>query len=629
MKRRITALILAVCMAAGAAACTKKDDGGSKGQEKSTQTESQTSERSAQVQSQSSEGSETSSSSSGQSVSEEEAYGPVLTYSTNKVIPDYYHYEDDAYIHSCDRMAEAAEQGNAEEALDLYDRLHAGALAIVDLDYAVYLQYSRDVSDEYLSDEVVYADDMETEAVDYFLTCCHEMTESPVADDFLAHIGKDAYQAYVDYESIPDKVFELYNRESVLEDEYNTIIADLTAYSTTYKGKTVTLEDMYSGDAWDVYGNDRNALYSDYLELSKELNNDAGAVYVQLVELRKEIAKEYGYDSYVDFCYENVYGRDYTGSDSQIFCDAIKADIAPEFGAVVYDYLGDSLSDEMSYTPDDYLDYLKKFLSKMSPDEVDVLETLKKDNLLDMEYGQNRMNSSYTIDNYTNQSGYIFIDCDKTFSDFITLTHEFGHFSHALLVPAANPLTDMGNYDVLEIHSTGLEYMMTAYYEDILPIKSAEEYVNYEMINGLYSVVTGCLYDEFQRRIYDSRIEMDLNDINNLFMDLVYEYGCEDLFDENDWIMVSHNFDSPLYYISYAVSTLSALEIWEISRHNPKRAVDIWKTVLLSDDTVETYGEIIEKAGLSEAFDREKAESICRNVLEALESGHIRFKKAA
>ena len=45
----------------------------------------------------------------------------------------------------------------------------------------------------------------------------------------------------------------------------------------------------------------------------------------------------------------------------------------------------------------------------MAPEEVDVLETLKKDNLLDMEYGQNRMNSSYTIDNYTNQSGYIFI----------------------------------------------------------------------------------------------------------------------------------------------------------------------------------------------------------------------------
>ena len=194
---------------------------------------------------------------------------------------------------------------------------------------------------------------------------------------------------------------------------------------------------------------------------------------------------------------------------------------------------------------------------------------------------------------------------------------------------AIDTLVALINYDVQEIHSTGLEYMMTAHYGEMLAADDAEAYVEYELVNGLYAVITGCLYDEFQRKVYDSEDPLDRAAINDAFEELVAEYGCENLFDRYDWAYVTHTFDSPLYYISYAVSSVSSLELWDISRTDPEGAVRMWKSVLLSDDAVQSYWEIMEEAGLTDIFEGDNAADICGVVLEALDKGTAVSRKAA
>ncbi len=625
MRNRIAALLFASLFALTSAAC-----GNRKPQPQASSSAAQEAEEASSAASEAAESSETAAKSETPDTSlPQEDCGPVLTYSENKVIPDYYHYENDGFLAACEKMTAAAEKGEEEELLRLYDALYTGSLAIIDLDYAVYLEYSRDVSDEYYSEEMIYADTMETESLDTFLTACRKVTESSLAEAFHDHVGDYSFEGYQAYESVPEKVFDLQEQETRLEDEYNTIMSDLSAYYAEYKGRTVTIEDFMDGSYAEIYGDNTNIMYLTYLNLSDKLNRDIGEIFVKLVEVRNEIAAEYGYDSYVDYCYENIYGREYTREDVRDFCDGVKEKISGRFADIIFDHLDDSVYEETEASTEEYVADLARFLDGIDEEVRGVVDVMNRDNLLDMEYGESRLASSYTIDNYTNKSGYIFIDRSNTFSDFITLSHEFGHFSHAVLRPLENPLVALINYDVQEIHSTGLEYMMTAHYGEMLAADDAEAYVEYELVNGLYAVITGCLYDEFQRKVYDSEEPLDRAAINDAFEELVAEYGCENLFDRYDWAYVTHTFDSPLYYISYAVSSVSSLELWDISRTDPEGAVRMWKSVLLSDDAVQSYWEIMEEAGLTDIFEGDNAADICGVVLEALDKGTAVSRKAA
>ena len=134
------------------------------------------------------------------------------------------------------------------------------------------------------------------------------------------------------------------------------------------------------------------------------------------------------------------------------------------------------------------------------------------------------------------------------------------------------------------------------------------------------NVVDGCLYDEFQRRVYAYPGELTAKKLNEIYIALCAEYGdYSDLAWNSDWYFVPHNFERPLYYISYAVSAIPALQIWDMAQADPQQAVDTYLDVLEHGSFAEEYCSVLRDTGLRLFTEKNAAGDICRPVLARLE----------
>ena len=80
-------------------------------------------------------------------------------------------------------------------------------------------------------------------------------------------------------------------------------------------------------------------------------------------------------------------------------------------------------------------------------------------------------------------------------------------------------------------------------------------------------------------------VDMSLEDMNRTFKEIQDSYHgwYFDVYDEGvcyDWVDVSHLFYSPLYYMGYGTSALSALDLWTMSRRDWDGAVDTYMGLL-------------------------------------------------
>ena len=123
------------------------------------------------------------------------------------------------------------------------------------------------------------------------------------------------------------------------------------------------------------------------------------------------------------------------------------------------------------------------------------------------------------------------------------------------------------------------------------------------------------MYDEFQTAVYQDP-DMSLEDINRLFKQVSEQYGyvyAEDQEESTFWVEVSHNFQNPLYYISYATSALSSLDLWLRAQEDWDEAVDLYMDLTaLSLDV--PYRAAIRYVGLTDIFRRGAVEELAERL---------------
>ena len=110
------------------------------------------------------------------------------------------------------------------------------------------------------------------------------------------------------------------------------------------------------------------------------------------------------------------------------------------------------------------------------------------------------------------------------------------------------------------------------------------------------------MYDEFQQRVY---LEPELSEerLLDIFREVYESYGFE-IYDgyEYEWADVIHNFQQPLYYISYAVSAIPALELYVQSVESPNEAMDTYLRVAGMSDEEYYLTDALRETGLSNSM---------------------------
>jgi len=458
------------------------------------------------------------------------------------------------------------------------------------------LRYDADVTDAWAGAEYADFADRFGYASDQCYAALSLLADSPYSDILDADAGEAMAEALKDFEPMTEELAELYRREEALVQQYEQAMAQ--GFSVTADGREWTREDLAADDTLSV--RDYNAILT---RLEQAENAAVGPLFLDLVQLRTQIAQLSGYDSYADYAYEVTYARDYDSRDIRSVYRWAKRDLVPLYDEI-WMTAGDAIS-ALSYIPaatgEEIWDAVGPYMDRIDPELGETFRFMRRHHLYDVEASPGKNDMGYTVSLPAYGSAFIFNAPYGDYRDYSTLIHEFGHFNETFHAVGSSLFSSFC-IDVGEIHSQGLEVLFTAYADELFG-SDARGFTWDTLLNMLDSVLDGCLYDEFQMEVY-AHPDMTLEEVNRLFKDLSQDYGYAYGEDEEEsyfWVEVPHTFQQPMYYISYATSALSALELWRMSREDWAGAVETYMDLSALSMTL-PYRQAVREVGLPDVF---------------------------
>ncbi|MDO4492879.1 MAG: M3 family metallopeptidase [Clostridia bacterium] len=483
-------------------------------------------------------------------------------------------------------------------------------LAMVDDSYSeaslAYLYFAEDVTDhtyENASNEInAELLDIDVDLTELAIRLYEDPVTGPVMDEMYSPSFKE--QTYAGRNLNSREIQPLLAEEQTLSTSYDTLYATFTIEDN---GVAYGYDDLYAIEDDREFERLTDLYYT-------EFNRKAGELFRSLAGIRSRIANSLGYDSYADYGYQ-CYFRDYSPEDARVLHAAVKQHLVPLYSEkVLSQYMrGDGARiDAMTVDKGAFYTKLRGILEQWVPDAKTALDHMLAYGYYSDAPRANRMSGAFTSYLSKAHSPFLFAPWTGTVTDAVTLTHELGHFTRMYLIPT-RAWSGAQSLDLDETDSQGLELLLARCYDDLF-VTNAEILEQDELLSAMYAVISGCLEDEFQQEVY-AHPEMSVAEMNALYARLAAEYGLADLYGYTgtEWTTVPHTFQSPMYYISYAVSMLSALELWSTARTDPAAAFETYRNLLRRPWDAKLR-ETCASFGLGDPLD----ENTVRTVAEAL-----------
>lgn len=361
-------------------------------------------------------------------------------------------------------------------------------------------------------------------------------------------------------------------------------------------------------DAFDASAEEA-ALIRQYYLLPDDRNfaDAAAELYLQLAALRRDEAERAGFDSYPEYAYAYFYAREYAPEDARQLRRVVKSTLAPLYVRCLYALyeFDPAWDDEPVPDTEELLDAIGSRIGDISPELTEAFDFLRRNGLYCIGEGDALFDMGYTTALPAYRSAFLFNKVDARYSAFKDTVHEFGHFNAAYHDPTPM-LYQYGNMDVSEIQSQGLELLFLPYLQEFLAGDDPDGRgaVTLAAVSDILgSVVDGCLYDEFEQAVYADPA-MTVKELHALEARLNHEYGLDSISGgEPYWVYITHLFEQPCYYISYAASALPALDIWLRSSDDRDAAVDTYMKVSAAR-TDAWFFDVLYDNGLCDLTDR-------------------------
>lgn len=477
------------------------------------------------------------------------------------------------------------------------------------------IRYDANGADEAAAEASAALSQLSTRLFDQCYQTLALLADTPYRDILERDAGPDLVEELRTYQALTDREAALLEEEERLVQSYDRCMAQPA--QVTVDGRVWTAEALEADETlddetwWEIYG-----------LLEREQNRAAGEIFLQLVRVRTEIARENGYQSYADYAYQLLYDRDYTLEEIRSVRRAAK-----EYWVPLEAALADAVSPRelraldvrTRENGDAILDAVQPYMGRVDPDLAETFAFLRQYHLYDIAPSGSKLPLGYTVSLPSYGTAFIFNCPYGDYQDYATLIHEFGHFNEAFH-STEHDLWASFHIDVGEIHSQGLEVLFTSCADELFGPEGGRAFYWSTISNMVSSVLEGCMYDEFQEAVYDDP-DLTLEEVNRLFRGISEEYGYvygEDEEESYFWVEIPHNFQSPMYYISYATSALSALDLWLRSLEDWDSAVDTYLE-LAAMGMRRPYRETVEAVGLRDIFRERTMRLLAEGIQDHLE----------
>lgn len=398
------------------------------------------------------------------------------------------------------------------------------------------------------------------------------------------------------------ELFEGWSEEELKQlEEYDPALTDL-------KKEIKDLEMQY--DALE-YGWGNNG---------EKVTDQVTEIYIQMVTKNNELARYYGYDNYYDYATANVYGRDYTADDLASFREYVIKYIVPNRGAV------SDAADNISSLKDWRQKAVREFTqgkfdagkTNYLINYLDSLEGAMGEGMRHMFENKNCVFSNMGTSHPTAFQTYLYED-EKPFCLFgstgqsaTTMVHEIGHYY------AAYSNADIDNYDLCETHSQGNEFLFVKYCESSLD-KEVYRAIKSSQLGDTYTtILASTIIDAFEQRVYslDSVEGMTSADFDQIMTEVCEPFGNASSITDFTvyWRLVAVS--NPVYYISYAVSAVAALEICALAEEDYASALTAYNALVEGIVPEDGFLGALEKAALTSPFEEQTYINITNNLVE-------------
>lgn len=425
--------------------------------------------------------------------------------------------------------------------------------------------YYQDMSNETYKDKLNEIEQYSVDVSDHILTRFKDVVKIPAfTETMLPFLPEGTIEYIEDYEAYDEEFKDLLAEETELVMEYNDLSVELP---------------------------------DDYAE-------QVGDIYIKLVENRQRQAEVLGYDDYIEYSYY-MYGRGYDDEDLEKLCEYVKKYTVPlndELMDILWDCDDlDALFDEET-TEEEIWDVVGTTVNLMDPDLGDSFDHMLELGLADNSFSDTKMDTGFTTFFPYYGDGFIFNAPYGYFQDYYDMFHEFGHYNAEFRnnIPY---FISPDSLDVSEIHSQALE-LMSIYYTKEIYGDSAGTLAAMLIYTKIDSIVDGCLFDEFQKAVFRED-DLTVDRINEIFLDICEEYDRNPYYTDGenpDWMYNNHNFSQPFYFVSYAVSALSSLDIFVKGYPNRQEGMDTYLK-LLSLGYGCDYETVVKVCDLKDIFD--------------------------
>lgn len=362
-------------------------------------------------------------------------------------------------------------------------------------------------------------------------------------------------------------------------DEYSELVKDHVDEDSveyyTYPGMSLKRLEGYARVDYNV-SDDYTDRYYDIVDTVIDLDeDDEEAIHeaeLKTAELYLELMKEIPPETF----YDN-YNRDYSPEVVFDLSDKAISELMKLNGKFVKAYVAAGGAEDTGEIPEEIADTfeaIRKYSKKLSPEAGSAAERLINEKQYIITDDINAYPGCATVSFPLTNSAAIFLN--TTADDaFESAVHEFGHY-YAAESCKTHSVDAISNMDVAEIQSQGYSMLFLRFYDDIYGDLAEAKRIE-TLGTQISAVYSAFMVGKFEYAVLKDANTLTPEEVLDLWDEIIGTTTNAYIFD------IPHIFEQPGYYISYAVSGLAALQIWEVQLTSPDKALEMYQKLVKFD----------------------------------------------
>ena len=442
-----------------------------------------------------------------------------------------------------------------------------------------YCRYSLNTADEFYSGENDYYDEIGPAVMNYNLQYSQALLNSPFRSELEKALSPVLFKKMeVDAKAMSAEIVPDMVEENKLVSEYSKLMSSIEFEFRGEKMTRAALTGFFKSD-------DRNTRREAYEVLGRTLKQykpQLDDIYDRMVHVRDRMAKKMGYENFVEMGYARMGRLCYDKNSVAVFRENVLKDIVPVVARLRTENgkrLG--IDNFMLYDNDVIIPGgdpcpkggkesifagAKEMYHSMSAETADFIDMMLENEAFDVEARKNKWGGGYCTEFPKFRQPFILANFNGTSGDVDVVTHEAGHAFNAYLI-ADNRFAlelECGGMETAETHSMSMEFFAWPYMDKFFG-DEAEKYRYMHLLESFSFIPYGTMVDAFQHIVYENPdLTPDERDaewlkLEKQFRPYLSMEGIPYLEEGARWHYQMHIYESPFYYIDYALAQTAAI----------------------------------------------------------------------